>query len=158
MMLNGGTLDGVRLLSRTTVDLMTTDHLAGKPFRAGRASGSASRSCSMLGERGIPGSVGEYGWGGAYHSTYWVDPKEELVVVYLTQIIPGDGPRRPRQAPHARVSGHHRLTTALAGKMHPLDIKERCRENEEAGIEQAQCEAAPHRRAERGLCAVSFRP
>ena len=37
---------------------------------------------------GLPGSVGEFGWGGAYHSTYWVDPKEEMVVVYLTQIIP----------------------------------------------------------------------
>ena len=33
------------------------------------------------------GSVGEYGWGGAYHSTYWVDPVENLVVVYLTQIL-----------------------------------------------------------------------
>ena len=30
----------------------------------------------------------EYGWGGAYHSSYWVDPKEELVVVYLAQLIP----------------------------------------------------------------------
>jgi CubicO group peptidase (beta-lactamase class C family) len=33
-------------------------------------------------------SVGEFGWGGAYHSSYWVDPKEQLVVVYLTQLIP----------------------------------------------------------------------
>jgi len=41
-----------------------------------------------LGDRGLPGSVGEYGWGGAYHSSYWVDPKEELVVVYFTQLIP----------------------------------------------------------------------
>jgi CubicO group peptidase (beta-lactamase class C family) len=32
--------------------------------------------------------VGEFGWGGAYHSTYWVDPKEQLVVVYFTQLIP----------------------------------------------------------------------
>ena len=41
-----------------------------------------------LGARGIPGSVGEFGWLGAYHSVYWVDPKEELVVVYLSQLIP----------------------------------------------------------------------
>jgi CubicO group peptidase (beta-lactamase class C family) len=34
------------------------------------------------------GSVGEYGWGGAYHSAYWVDPQEEMVVVYFTQLIP----------------------------------------------------------------------
>jgi len=32
--------------------------------------------------------VGEFGWGGAYHTTYWVDPREELVVVYLTQLVP----------------------------------------------------------------------
>ncbi|HEX8128160.1 MAG TPA: hypothetical protein VF527_03595, partial [Pyrinomonadaceae bacterium] len=44
-----------------------------------------------LGARGQPGSVGEYGWGGAYHSTYWVDPKEQLVVVYFTQLIPARG-------------------------------------------------------------------
>jgi CubicO group peptidase (beta-lactamase class C family) len=41
-----------------------------------------------VGARGTPGSIGEFGWGGAYHSTYWVDPKEQLVVVYLTQLIP----------------------------------------------------------------------
>jgi CubicO group peptidase (beta-lactamase class C family) len=34
------------------------------------------------------GSLGEYGWGGAYHSSYWVDPNEELIVVYFTQLIP----------------------------------------------------------------------
>jgi CubicO group peptidase (beta-lactamase class C family) len=91
MTLNGGTIDGVRLLSRTTVNLMTTDHLAGKPFRAGEGFGLGFSVVLDTGARGIPGSVGEYGWGGAYHSTYWVDPKEELVVVYLTQIIPATG-------------------------------------------------------------------
>ncbi len=91
MMLNGGTLDGVRLLSRTTVGLMTTDHLAGKAFRPGQGFGLGFSVVLDAGERGVPGSVGEYGWGGAYHSTYWVDPKEELVVVYLTQIIPATG-------------------------------------------------------------------
>jgi len=44
-----------------------------------------------LGERGLPGSVGEYGWGGAYHSTYWVDPSEDMVVVYFTQLLPAGG-------------------------------------------------------------------
>ena len=48
-------------------------------------------SRSDLGARGQPGSVGEFGWGGAYHSTYWVDPAEELVVVYFTQLIPAMG-------------------------------------------------------------------
>jgi CubicO group peptidase (beta-lactamase class C family) len=41
-----------------------------------------------VGARGVLGSEGEFGWGGAYHSTYWVDPKEQLVVVYMTQLIP----------------------------------------------------------------------
>jgi len=44
-----------------------------------------------VGAAGQPGSVGEFGWGGAYHSTYWVDPVERLVVVYLTQVIPATG-------------------------------------------------------------------
>ena len=89
MMLNGGTLDGVRLLSRTTVGLMTTNHLGGQGVspRSGLRAG-ASPSCSTSANEASPGSVGEYGWGGAYHSTYWVDPKEELVVVYLTQLVP----------------------------------------------------------------------
>ena len=45
----------------------------------------------MLFRSGTPGSRGEFGWGGAYHSTYWVDPREQLVVVYFTQLIPADG-------------------------------------------------------------------
>ena len=44
-----------------------------------------------VGAAGAPGSPGEYGWGGAYHSVYWVDPVEELVVVYMTQVRPGAG-------------------------------------------------------------------
>ena len=88
MMLNGGELDGVRILTPKTIELMTTDHLRGIPFRAGQGFGLGFSIVTDLGARGIPGSVGEYGWGGAYHSTYWVDPEEELVVVYLTNLIP----------------------------------------------------------------------
>jgi CubicO group peptidase (beta-lactamase class C family) len=88
MMLNGGELDGVRILSPKTVELMTTDHLRGIPFRTGQGFGLGFSIVTDLGARGIPGSVGEYGWGGAYHSTYWVDPEEELIVVYLTNLIP----------------------------------------------------------------------
>ncbi len=88
MMLNGGELDGVRILTPKTVELMTTDHLRGIPFRTGQGFGLGFSIVTDLGARGIPGSVGEYGWGGAYHSTYWVDPVEELVVVYLTNLIP----------------------------------------------------------------------
>ena len=88
MMLNGGQLDGVRLLSRQTVELMTSNHLRGVAFNDGQGFGLGFSVLTDLGARGTPGSVGEYGWGGAYHSTYWVDPKEQMVVVYLTQLIP----------------------------------------------------------------------
>jgi CubicO group peptidase (beta-lactamase class C family) len=88
MLLNGGTLDGKRILSRKTVELMTVSHLEGKPFRAGESFGLGFSVLEDVGARGSLGTVGEYGWGGAYHSTYWVDPKEHLVVVYLTQLIP----------------------------------------------------------------------
>jgi len=41
-----------------------------------------------LGARGQPGSLGEFGGGGAYHSSFWADPREDLLVVYFTQLIP----------------------------------------------------------------------
>ncbi len=88
MMLNGGELDGVRILSPTTVDLMTVDHTGDIDFRGGQGFGLGFSIVKDPGASGLPGSVGEYGWGGAYHSTYWVDPQEELVVVYMTQLIP----------------------------------------------------------------------
>ena len=91
MTLNGGELDGTRLLSRKTVELMTTNHLTDQPFRAGQGFGLGFSIVEDVGARGLPGSTGEYGWGGAYHSTYWVDPTEQLVVVYLTQLIPAGG-------------------------------------------------------------------
>ncbi|MDP6582395.1 MAG: serine hydrolase domain-containing protein [Vicinamibacterales bacterium] len=91
MTLNGGELEGTRLLGRKTVELMTTNHLTDQPFRAGQGFGLGFSIVEDVGARGLPGSKGEYGWGGAYHSTYWVDPAEELVVVYLTQLIPAGG-------------------------------------------------------------------
>lgn len=91
MFLNGGVANGKRILSRKTVELMTVSHTAKINFRAGEGFGLGFSVCQDLGERGTPGSVGEYGWGGAYGSTYWVDPKEDLVVVYFKQLIPTNG-------------------------------------------------------------------
>jgi CubicO group peptidase (beta-lactamase class C family) len=90
MMLNGGTLNGRRILSPKTVELMTVSHLGDIPFpnTPGEGFGLGFSVVEDLGERGEHGSVGEFGWGGAYHSTYWVDPAEELVVVYFTQLRP----------------------------------------------------------------------
>ena len=91
MMLNGGELDGARVLSPKTVELMTVNHIGDLPFRDGEGFGLGFEVVTDLGERGQPGSEGEFGWGGAYHSKYWVDPVEELVVVYMTQLIPAKG-------------------------------------------------------------------
>jgi CubicO group peptidase (beta-lactamase class C family) len=88
MMRNGGALDGRRILSRKTVELMTTSHLGTIAYNAGQGFGLGFYVVQDLGARGTPGSEGEFGWGGAYHTTYWVDPREELVVVHLTQLVP----------------------------------------------------------------------
>ena len=92
MMLNGGELDGARILSSKSVDLMTVNHVGDRfNWNGGVGFGLGFSVLADLGARGTPGSVGEYGWGGAYHSTYWVDPAEDLVVVYFTQLIPTGG-------------------------------------------------------------------
>jgi CubicO group peptidase (beta-lactamase class C family) len=88
MMLNGGTLDGRRILSRKTVELMTTSHLGDIAYNPGQGFGLGFYVVEDVGARGSSGSAGEFGWGGAYHTTYWVDPREELVVVHLTQLVP----------------------------------------------------------------------
>ncbi len=67
---------------------MTSNHLGKIPYNAGQGFGLGFSVCTNLGERGTPGSEGEFGWGGAYGSTYWVDPKEDLVVVYFKQLTP----------------------------------------------------------------------
>jgi CubicO group peptidase (beta-lactamase class C family) len=88
MMLNKGTLNGNRILAPNTVKLMTVSHLNEIKYNSGMGFGLGFSICEDLGDRGTPGSVGEYGWGGAYGSTYWVDPKEDLVVVYFKQLTP----------------------------------------------------------------------
>jgi CubicO group peptidase (beta-lactamase class C family) len=90
-MLDGGELDGVRILSPKTVQLMTTDHLGERYAAPGLGFGLGFEVVTDVGAQGAPGSVGKFGWGGAYHSTYWVDPSEGLVVVYFTQVIPAAG-------------------------------------------------------------------
>ncbi len=87
MILNGGELDGVRVLGRKSVELMGVNHLADVPFRPGEGFGLGFSVVADPGARGLPGSVGELGWGGAYHSKYWIDPVEDLVVVHLTQLF-----------------------------------------------------------------------
>lgn len=93
MMLNKGEYNGHRILSRKSVELMTVNNLdeASFPWSKGTGFGLGFSILQDLGMRGSLGSEGEYGWGGAYHSTYWVDPVEDLIVVYFTQVIPISG-------------------------------------------------------------------
>jgi CubicO group peptidase (beta-lactamase class C family) len=94
MLANGGQIDGRRLLARTTVRHMTSDHLGDiKPAHQilppgyGFGLGFAVRRADGL--NGAPGSAGEYTWGGAGGTAFWVDPKEQLVAVLMTQAQPG---------------------------------------------------------------------
>ena len=91
MLLNDGELNGVRILSPTTVSLMTRNHAGALYAAPGMGFGLGFAVRLDVGAAGQPGSEGDFRWGGAYHSTYWVDPAEELVVVYLTQVIPAQG-------------------------------------------------------------------
>ena len=101
MLLNGGELDGRRILGRKTVEYMTVNHLP----TGGDLASMGQRVFSETTYEGIGfglgfsvvldpvkaavvGSTGEYAWGGAASTTFWVDPREELVVLLLTQLLP----------------------------------------------------------------------
>ena len=102
MLLNGGTLDGKRILGPRTVAYMASDHLGntikpgpnylpGPGFGFGL--GFAVRTAA--GEAPAAGSVGEYNWNGAAGTTFWIDPKEKMFVVFMIQ--------DPKQGRHYRT-------------------------------------------------------
>jgi CubicO group peptidase (beta-lactamase class C family) len=89
MLSNGGlTRDGEQLLSPKSIELMTVSHTGNLEFRPGTGFGLGFEVVEDLGERGKLGSEGEFRWGGAYGTTYWIDPVEDLIVAYFTQIRP----------------------------------------------------------------------
>ena len=87
MMLNRGELDGVRILSPKMVDLMTTNQSGTLHDQNGLGFGLGYETVDRLGADGMK-SVGSFGWGGAYGSTYFVDPVERLVVVFMINQMP----------------------------------------------------------------------
>lgn len=91
MLLDGGVFEGRRYLSRKSVELMSHDTLVNAAYQPGQGFGLGFRVTKDPSMMGNLGSVGDYGWGGAYHSTYWVDPAQGLTVVYMTQLIPAGG-------------------------------------------------------------------
>jgi CubicO group peptidase (beta-lactamase class C family) len=109
MLRRGGELDGVRLLSPKTVAYATRDHLGGALSAstlgeqpAAAPGGSASGTGFGLGfgvvkdpsQAGVIGSVGEYSWGGAAGTIFWVDPVEQLTVVAMVQLMGSPWPLR----------------------------------------------------------------
>lgn len=88
MMLNGGELEGVRLLSPTTVKLMTSNHVGTLYQNGALGWGLGFEVVEQVGRAARYGGAGEFSWSGAYHTTYWADPAEKLVVVFLSQLLP----------------------------------------------------------------------
>jgi CubicO group peptidase (beta-lactamase class C family) len=95
MLLNRGELDGVRILAPKIADLMHMNHLPDTllpyqigpiPF-TGYGFGLGSRVLLNVAQSMVPGSVGEFGWAGAAKTYYWVDPKEELIGILMSQFM-----------------------------------------------------------------------
>ena len=101
MMLSRGTIDGVQILSPKTVALFSLNHLAGGRelgematpgmfSEAGYAGTGFSIGCGVninVARTRLPGTLGEYFWGGAASTAFWIDPKEDLAVVFMTQVL-----------------------------------------------------------------------
>jgi CubicO group peptidase (beta-lactamase class C family) len=101
MLLRGGELDGVRLLGPKTVELMRANHLPGgvdlprlsrsmfsEATYEGVGFGLGFATTIAPASTLIPGSAGDFFWGGAASTFFWVDPREEMVVLFLTQLLP----------------------------------------------------------------------
>jgi len=100
-LINGGELGGVRLLGPKTLQLMTSNHLPGcvdLPAMSRSLFSEATYNGIGFGlgfavtmepaKTLIPGSAGEYSWGGAAGTAFWIDPAEELITVFMTQLVP----------------------------------------------------------------------
>jgi CubicO group peptidase (beta-lactamase class C family) len=99
-LLNGGELDGVRIVSRKTIELMAANHLPpGTPigpdmfrFEALAPSAAMGQGFGLgyavrtdVGRNPLRGSVGDYFWGGTYGTYFWVDPRKQMYVVLMMQ-------------------------------------------------------------------------
>ena len=101
MLANGGELDGARILGRKTVELMTMNHLPGRSDlsslsqslfsetqNGGVGFGLGFAVTQDVARAMIPGSAGEYYWGGMFTTAFFVDPVEKLHMVFMTQLSP----------------------------------------------------------------------
>ncbi|WP_010187306.1 serine hydrolase domain-containing protein [Sphingomonas sp. PAMC 26605] len=103
MLLNGGALEGARVVGRKTIELMTMNHLPGgadlstlskslfsEAANAGTGFGLGFAVNIDVARSMIPGSVGEYYWGGMFSTAFFVDPVERLHMVFMTQVSPSN--------------------------------------------------------------------
>jgi CubicO group peptidase (beta-lactamase class C family) len=96
MLLNGGELDGARILTSQTVQLMTTNSLPPDIRAVGEAIGPARGASWGLGfairtgleSSQVPGSVGSYSWNGVWGTYFWIDPAEQMIAVQMIQVVP----------------------------------------------------------------------
>jgi CubicO group peptidase (beta-lactamase class C family) len=101
MLLNGGSLDGVRIVSPKTLELMTANHLPGgkdltqlsislfsEATYAGVGFGLGFAVTLDPARTLLPGTAGDFSWGGMASTYFWVDPREELIVIFMTQLMP----------------------------------------------------------------------
>ena len=91
MLLNGGTLDGARILAPATVALMTADHIGALYGSGASGFGLGFEVLLEPGHAAQYGTRGRFGWGGTYATNYWVDPGEDLVAVFMVQLMPSGG-------------------------------------------------------------------
>ena len=128
MLLNGGTLDGVQILSPKTIALMTLNHLPdGKDLPALSRSLFSEVTYNGVGfglgfavtldttRTMLPGSIGDYFWGGAASTYFWIDPREELITIFMTQLMPSTTYHDPPRTSHAGVFGFHRSASLTKG-------------------------------------------
>ena len=98
MLLNGGELNGVRLLKKESVQRMTSNRIGDVKIyilEHGDRFGYGFGVVTEAGKRADVASVGSYSWGGIFHTYFWVDPKQELIGVLMTQVyVTGDLPLR----------------------------------------------------------------
>lgn len=91
MILNGGELDGVRLLGRKTIETMTTNHTGDLKVwlrGPGYGFGLGYSILTDTGRSSEPLSEGSFGWGGAYNTYFWVDPQEDMIAIFMSQLRP----------------------------------------------------------------------
>jgi CubicO group peptidase (beta-lactamase class C family) len=91
MLAEGGKFAGKRLLGSKTLEFMTADHTGTRPGRPpGLGFGLGFEVRTSVGDGALPGSLGEYGWAGNAGTLFWIDPKEQLIAIYMVQVSDGD--------------------------------------------------------------------